>query len=109
MDDLWKKGKLSTQMRLMQETASLISYTDEIWVRNGKRLNQGLRHRKYSGMIYGHCLPLCIISPSSAVISRSIFEEVGLFDETLPVCVIGSAKADAGRQSATAPTITDRT
>jgi glycosyltransferase involved in cell wall biosynthesis len=31
VDDLWKKGKLSTQMRLMQETASLISYTDEIW------------------------------------------------------------------------------
>jgi glycosyltransferase involved in cell wall biosynthesis len=86
VDDLWKKGKLSTQMRLMQETASLISYTDEIWVRNGKRLNQGLRHRKYSGMIYGHCLPLCIISPSSAVISRTIFRDVGLFDETLPVC-----------------------
>ena len=86
VDDLWKKGKLATQMRLMRETASLISYTDEIWVRNGKRLNQKLRHRKYSGMIYGHCLPLCIISPSSAVISRSIFEEVGLFDETLPVC-----------------------
>lgn len=86
VDDLWKKGKLSTQMRLMQETASLISYTDEIWVRNGKRLNQGLRHRKYSGMIYGHCLPLCIISPSSAVISRTIFRDVGLFDEALPVC-----------------------
>ncbi len=86
VDDLWKKGKLALQMRLMQETGALISYTDEIWIRNGKRVNQGKRHRKYSGMIYEHCLPLCIVSPSSAVISRAVFTEVGLFDEALPVC-----------------------
>lgn len=85
-DDLWKKGKLSTQMRLMREEASLMSYTDEIWIRNGTRLNQGRKHRKYSGLIYSHCLSLCIISPSSAVISRQIFDAVGLFDESLPVC-----------------------
>jgi glycosyltransferase involved in cell wall biosynthesis len=86
VDDLWKKGKLSLQTRLMEEQGRLISYTDEIWIRNGKRLNQGLRHHKYSGMIYEYCLPLCIISPSSVVISRSVFEDVGLFDETMPVC-----------------------
>ncbi len=86
VDDLWKKDKLSTQMRLMREQASLISYTDEIWMRNGKWLNQGHRHRKYSGLIYRHCLPLCIISPSSAAISRRIFDDVGMFDESLPVC-----------------------
>ena len=86
VDDLWKKGKLSLQMNVMQQEQSPISYTDEVWIRNGKRLNQGKRHRKYSGLIYEHCLPLCIISPSSAVISRSIFEDVGLFDEALPVC-----------------------
>ncbi len=86
VDDLWKKDKLSVQMRLMKEQASLISYTDEVWIRNGKKLNQGHRHRKYSGLIYQHCLPLCIISPSSAVISRQIFDDVGMFDESLPVC-----------------------
>ena len=86
VDDLWKKHKLSTQMRLMREQASLLSYTDEVWIRNGKRLNQGDRHRKYSGLIYRRCLPLCIISPSSAVISKQIFDAVGLFDESLPVC-----------------------
>ena len=86
VDDLWKKEKLSTQMRLMSEQSSLISYTDEVWIRNGKRLNQGDRHRKYSGLIYPNCLPLCIISPSSAVISKQIFDAVGLFDESLPVC-----------------------
>ena len=86
VDDLWKKHKLSTQMRLMREQASLLSYTDEVWIRNGKRLNQGDKHRKYSGLIYQRCLPLCIISPSSAVIARQIFDAVGLFDESLPVC-----------------------
>lgn len=85
-DDLWKKEKLSVQMRLMGAEGSGISYTDEIWLRNGRRLNQKKRHQKYSGLIYENCLPLCIISPSSAVIKRTIFDEVGLFDESLPVC-----------------------
>ena len=86
VDDLWKKNKLSAQMQLMTDQASLISYTDEVWIRSGSRINQGHRHRKYSGLIYQHCLPLCIISPSSAVVSRQIFDAVGVFDESLPVC-----------------------
>jgi glycosyltransferase involved in cell wall biosynthesis len=85
-DDLWKKKKLSTQIALMNEEGSSISYTDEIWIRNGRRLNQKKRHAKYSGNIFSRCLPLCIISPSSVVMRREIFSEVGLFDETLPVC-----------------------
>ncbi|OPY71596.1 MAG: UDP-Glc:alpha-D-GlcNAc-diphosphoundecaprenol beta-1,3-glucosyltransferase WfgD [Syntrophorhabdus sp. PtaU1.Bin058] len=86
VDDLWKKKKLSTQMAQMADQDYVLSYTDEIWIRNGKRLNQRLRHKKYSGRIFEHCLPLCIISPSSAVIRREVFEDVGLFDESLPVC-----------------------
>ncbi len=86
VDDLWKKKKLSTQMTVMEETGARLTYTDEIWIRNGERLNQKHRHRKYSGHIFEHCLPLCIISPSSAVIHRSIFDAVGGFDESLPVC-----------------------
>lgn len=86
VDDLWKKGKLTEQMKKMREDHIDISYTDEIWIRNGKHLNQRNRHRKYSGIIFEQCLPLCIISPSSVVINRNVFEKVGLFDEALPVC-----------------------
>jgi len=86
VDDLWKKGKLTKQVQTMIENQIDISYTDEIWIRNGERLNQRGRHRKYSGMIFERCLPLCIISPSSVVIKRNVFDEVGLFDEDLPVC-----------------------
>jgi glycosyltransferase involved in cell wall biosynthesis len=86
VDDLWLKGKLSTQMELMKRSEVFISYTDEIWVRNGKRLNQKLRHKKFSGHIFERCLPLCIISPSSVVIKREVFDKIGLFDESMPVC-----------------------
>jgi glycosyltransferase involved in cell wall biosynthesis len=86
VDDLWTRKKISTQVAEMERSGYEVSYTDEIWIRNGKRVNQKKKHRKYSGFIYERCLPLCIISPSSAVIRRKIFDEVGLFDESLPVC-----------------------
>ncbi len=86
VDDLWRKDKLRVQVSAMEAGGYGISYTDEVWLKDGRRLNQKKRHRKYSGHIYEQCLPLCIISPSSAVIKKEIFDDVGLFDESLPVC-----------------------
>ncbi|OPY74067.1 MAG: UDP-Glc:alpha-D-GlcNAc-diphosphoundecaprenol beta-1,3-glucosyltransferase WfgD [Syntrophorhabdus sp. PtaU1.Bin050] len=86
VDDLWKKGKLSEQMGRMVENSNPVSYTDEIWIRNGKWFNQRQRHKKYSGYIFEQCLPLCIISPSSVVVKKEVFDDVGFFDESLPVC-----------------------
>jgi len=86
VDDKWLKGKLKKQIEAMEEEGYIISYTDEIWLKNGKRINQKKRHKKYSGWIFERCLPLCIISPSSVVIRRDVFEVIGLFDESLPVC-----------------------
>ncbi len=86
VDDLWKKEKLRIQIEMMKGTQYALSYTDEIWLRNGQRLNQKKQHRKYSGDIYEKCLPLCIISPSSVLIKKEVFSTVGLFDESLPVC-----------------------
>jgi len=65
-DDQWAKTKLERQLNLIFADPNIkICYTDEIWIRNGKRVNQKKIHKKYSGWIYQHCLPLCIISPSS--------------------------------------------
>lgn len=86
VDDLWLKGKVQEQVSRMEAEGWAVSYTDEIWIKNGKRINQRLRHKKYSGWIFEYCLPLCIISPSSVLIRRMIFEDVGLFDEAMPVC-----------------------
>jgi len=86
-DDLWLRDKLKEQIRLMKgDTKIRVSYTDEVWIRGGKRVNQGKRHRKYSGWILRKLLPLCLISPSSVMIEKGVFEEVGLFDESFPVC-----------------------
>jgi glycosyltransferase involved in cell wall biosynthesis len=86
-DDLWLKEKLYLQMEyLTSHPEILICYTDEIWIRKGVRVNPMKKHRKYSGMIFEHCLPLCIVSPSSVVIKRQLLDEVGGFDETLEVC-----------------------
>lgn len=86
-DDLWVKGKLRIQVNFLDENPQyLLCYTDEIWIREGKRVNPMKRHSKYSGWIFEKCLPLCIISPSSAMMRRVLFQKVGLFDEALPVC-----------------------
>ena len=86
-DDLWTQNKLETQIRWMESHVDCqVCYTDEIWIRKGVRVNPMNKHRKYSGDIFPHCLPLCIVSPSSVLMRSSLFDEVGLFDEDLPVC-----------------------
>lgn len=86
-DDLWLSDKLHLQMTFMKSHPdALICYTEEIWIRNGVRVNPMKKHRKYSGMIFEHCLPLCIVSPSSVLMARRLFHMVGLFDESLEAC-----------------------
>jgi glycosyltransferase involved in cell wall biosynthesis len=86
-DDLWVKGKLKAQVEFLDDNPQYpLCYTDEIWIRKGKRVNPMLKHAKYSGWIFEKCLPLCIISPSSAMMRKTLFSKVGLFDEALPVC-----------------------
>jgi len=86
-DDLWDKRKLEKQLQYFQEHPEFkICYTNEKWLRNGQHLNQLKKHQKYHGWIFEHCLPLCIISASSIIMERGVFEELGGFDESLPVC-----------------------
>jgi len=86
-DDQWEKDKLEKQMAFHKSCPDvLISQTNEKWIRHGKRVNAMNKHAKYGGAIFEQCLPLCLITPSSVMIARSLFDEVGLFDERLPVC-----------------------
>ena len=32
------------------------------------------------------CLPMCVVSPSAVLVHRSVFGDVGSFDESYPVC-----------------------
>jgi len=86
-DDRWLPKKLATQMTaLKSEPDTQLCHCDETWIRNGKRVNPMDKHKKRGGTIFEHCLPLCAISPSAAIIRTSLFQELGLFDETLPAC-----------------------
>jgi glycosyltransferase involved in cell wall biosynthesis len=86
-DDVWKPGKLEKQVQFIKDNPEVkICQTEEIWIRNGKRVNPRKKHEMHSGWIYEQCLPLCIVSPSSVMIHRDVFEKVGLFDETMLAC-----------------------
>ncbi|MCK5479891.1 MAG: glycosyltransferase family 2 protein, partial [Gammaproteobacteria bacterium] len=86
-DDCWLPHKLERQQFLLRTNPQAkICHSDEIWIRNGKRVNPMKKHAKRGGYIFKHCLPLCAISPSSVIIRRDIFNEIGLFDESLPAC-----------------------
>jgi glycosyltransferase involved in cell wall biosynthesis len=86
-DDEWQPDKLARIRETQQvHTDAWLIHSDEIWIRNGHRVNPMNKHRKYGGMIFEHCLPLCVISPSAVVMRRSLFDDIGLFDESLPAC-----------------------
>jgi GT2 family glycosyltransferase len=86
-DDLWLKNKLKRQVDFFTHNPdALICQTDEIWIRNGRRVNPKKRHKKPSGMIFEQSLALCLISPSAVMLRKTLLDEVGLFDEGLPAC-----------------------
>jgi glycosyltransferase involved in cell wall biosynthesis len=85
-DDEWLKGKLEAQLELAKKENTKVVHTEEIWIRNGKRVNQMKKHKKFGGQIFEHCLEMCKMSPSSILIHRDVFEDCGLFNEDYPVC-----------------------
>lgn len=85
-DDEWLPHKLARQIEEITKSGLKICHTEEIWIRNGVRVNQMTKHKKRGGWIFEQCLPLCAMSPSSIMIHRSVFDDVGKFDETLPAC-----------------------
>ena len=86
-DDLWLPKKLTVQTAFMEQNPAVqICQTEEIWIRNGVRVNPKAKHRKPSGDIFIPSLSLCLVSPSAVMLTRELFERVGGFDENLPVC-----------------------
>ena len=86
-DDEWKKNKLEVQIKSLSEYDYYsVCHTNEIWIRNGIRVNQKKRHQKYGGDIFDKCLDICRISPSSIIFKKNIINDVGWFDEGLSIC-----------------------
>src|ERR1700682_2973015 len=81
-DDVWAPNKLARHLEFMRENPGCaISQTDEIWIRNGRRVNPGMRHRKRGGDFFIESLRTCLVSPSAVLMRKELFDSIGGFDE----------------------------
>ena len=85
-DDRWHPEKLARQAAFMAATGYLASQCDEIWIRNGTRVNAMKKHAKPSGWIFPQAVERCCVSPSAVMLHRSLFARIGLFNPDFPVC-----------------------
>jgi glycosyltransferase involved in cell wall biosynthesis len=86
-DDYWLPEKLAVQVRFFRQNPKAVAcQTEELWIRKGRRVNPRKKHRKPSGNIFEPSLKLCLVSPSTVMLHRSLIDRVGFFDEDLPVC-----------------------
>ncbi|MBT3229327.1 MAG: glycosyltransferase family 2 protein [Candidatus Marinimicrobia bacterium] len=86
-DDQWESEKLEKQKQFHADHPELmISQCDEIWIRNGVRVNPMDKHAKRGGWIFEACVPICIVSPSAVIIHKQIFKHIGLFDVNFLAC-----------------------
>ncbi|RMH61509.1 MAG: glycosyltransferase [Calditrichaeota bacterium] len=86
-DDEWLPDKLKHAGAFHENNPHYrIFQSDEIWIRNGRRVNPKKKHAKKAGRIFIDSLALCLISPSAVLFEKSLWEEAGRFDPAFPVC-----------------------
>lgn len=83
-DDLWRPGKLAAQIGL-HESGNRLSHTSEIWLRSGREISQATQTHLREGWVFKDALQKCTIGPSTAMISRELFDEFGGFCEELEI------------------------
>ncbi len=85
-DDIWHKEKIKEHIFLHVNNSDLLaSFSDEKWIRNGKIVNKK-KHLKKEEPTFLNSLRTCKIGVSTFFVNKSMFDEIGLFDETLKVC-----------------------
>ena len=86
-DDKFDPEKLAITYHYIKKFPQInIFHSEEIWYKNNVLLAQKTKHKKPEGNVFEKALTLCCISMSTAVIKKSIFNELGLFDQNLPAC-----------------------
>ncbi len=86
-DDTWHSTKLTFHKNYIENNSRIrIHQTEDLWIRNGVRVNPSKKHIKQEGNLFRKSLEMCAISPSSVVMSRSLFDQYGYFDTSLPAC-----------------------
>ena len=86
-DDEWMSTKLEEQVKFHQEENDiLMSYTDELWIRDGVNVKIPKKFKKIGKNAFLENLSYCNIAPSSVLMHKSLFESLGMFDESIEVC-----------------------
>jgi len=86
-DDEWHANKIKEQVKDSVQNPNLsVFYTDELWQRNDNVIKKQKHQLKKTGWIFEDSLNHCLIGASTLLIKKSVFDQVGLFDESLKVC-----------------------
>lgn len=86
-DDEWLPQKLKTQMDYLSSNTNInFLHAEEIWIRNGVRVNPKMKHNKGPENLFERSLEHCLISPSTVIMKRELFLKHQGFDESMTVC-----------------------
>lgn len=86
-DDEWLPQKLKKQVQFLTQNSELeFVHTEEIWFRNSVRVNPKTKHSKETHELFKRSLEFCLISPSTVMMKRSLFQKYGPFEESYTVC-----------------------
>ena len=86
-DDIWLEDKIKFQVEFLQKNPHILfTHTNEIWLRNDKIIKQKSKYKKVSGDCFVQNLPNTLIGASTVLLHKSIFEDIGYFDENLIAC-----------------------
>ena len=86
-DDEWLPKKIEKQKKYLLENKDCnLVHANEIWIRNGVRVNSHKKHKKGGGDQFIPCLQFCVISPSSVLVKKKLLKEFEFFRDDYPCC-----------------------
>lgn len=86
-DDEWLPQKLEKQLAYIARNPDLrFVHSNEIWIRQGVRVNAKKKFDKSNHEIFKRSLETCLISPSTVIMKRELCKEHGGFDESFVIC-----------------------
>ncbi len=91
-DDIWLPRKLELQAALYMQAKGAQVYpgpalvhSKEIWLRGEKIISQKRNRHTRRGVVYADALKKCMIGPSTVLMRRDVFEQLGGFREDLEI------------------------
>ncbi len=86
-DDEWLPTKLERQINFLKDNPAIdFIHSEEIWIRNGVRVNPKIKHSKASHELFKRSLEHCLISPSTVLMKRELYFQFGGFNPEMIVC-----------------------